>query len=109
MKILKFGGSSVANAENIRKVIRIISQSSKKIKDLIIVVSALGGVTDNLIKIASLASEKNGKYKELLEDVIDQHNRTIKELIKPKDQKSALAFFPCHSPDCPRIRKNVLL
>ncbi len=91
MKILKFGGSSVANAENIRKVIRIISQSSKKVKDLIIVVSALGGVTDNLIKIASLASEKDDTYKKLLEGVIDQHNQAIKKLVKPKSQKLVLA------------------
>ncbi|MDP2585937.1 MAG: bifunctional aspartate kinase/homoserine dehydrogenase I [Candidatus Levybacteria bacterium] len=91
MKILKFGGSSVANAENIRKVIQIISESSKKVKDLIIVVSALGGVTDNLIKIASLASEKDSAYKKLLEDVVDQHNQAIKKLIKPKSQKSILA------------------
>lgn len=91
MKILKFGGSSVANAENIRKVIKIISESTKNGMDLIVVVSALGGVTDNLIKIASLASEKNSKYKKLLWGLIDQHDQAIKELVKPKNQKTALA------------------
>jgi len=91
MKILKFGGSSVANAENIQKIIQIISKSSKKGKDMVVVVSALGGVTDNLIKIASLASEKNSKYKKLLEDIVNQHNQAIKKLLKPKSQKLVLA------------------
>lgn len=91
MKILKFGGSSVANADNIKKVIQIISESSKKVKDLIIVVSALGGVTDNLLKIAVLASEENSKYQEFLEELIEQHNQTIKELVESKSQKTILA------------------
>ena len=45
MQVLKFGGTSVANAENIKKVIAIVKQSSQKDKT-IVVVSALGGVTD---------------------------------------------------------------
>lgn len=91
MKILKFGGSSVANAENIKKVIQIISKSSKKDKDLIVIVSALGGVTDNLIKIASLASGQNNAYKKLLGSLISQHNETIKKLVKSKNLKSVLS------------------
>ncbi len=90
MKVLKFGGSSVAHAENIKKVIQIIIQSFKKNKDLIIVVSAFGGVTDKLIKIAYLASEKNSAYKKLLKDIFDQHNQAIEKLIKSKSQKLVL-------------------
>ena len=55
MKVLKFGGTSVANAENINKVINIITKNDEA---QIIVVSALGGVTDALIKAGTLA-EKN--------------------------------------------------
>ncbi|MEK9179440.1 MAG: aspartate kinase, partial [Patescibacteria group bacterium] len=91
MKILKFGGSSVANSENIKKVIQIISESLEKDKDLIVVVSALGGVTNNLIKIASFASEQNGAYKKLSEAFIKQHNEAIKKLIKSKNLKSVLS------------------
>ena len=91
MKILKFGGSSVANAENIKKVIKIIFRSLKKEECLIIVVSALGGITDNLIKIATLASERNKKYEKLLDEVSIQHNQAINELVKSKIQKSVLA------------------
>ena len=48
MQVLKFGGTSVANAENINKVVSIVSGRLKKDKT-IVVVSALGGVTDLLL------------------------------------------------------------
>ena len=91
MKILKFGGSSVANAQNINKVIQIISDSLKKHRDLVIVVSALGGVTDNLIKIASLATARESEYQALMKDIFKQHNQVIKELIISKNKKKILA------------------
>jgi len=90
MKILKFGGSSVANSENIKKVMQIISDSSKKHGDLIIVVSALGEVTDNLIKIANFASKRDLKYKTLTQAIFKQHNRVIRELIKSNNKKKIL-------------------
>lgn len=90
MKILKFGGSSVANAENISKVIQIISKSLNESKGLIVVVSALGGVTDNLIKIASLASVCDDEYKKLLDSLVDQHNQAIEKLINSNGRKPAL-------------------
>ena len=89
MKILKFGGSSVANAENIKKTIQVISESLKRGRGLI-VVSALGGVTDNLIKIASLASARNDEYKKLLDLLVSQHNEAIEKLIDLNGQKSVL-------------------
>ena len=51
MKVLKFGGSSVANAENIQKVVSIVKQT--QYTNAIVVVSALGGVTDSLISLAN--------------------------------------------------------
>ena len=60
MKVLKFGGTSVANAENIQKTVNIIKRSSEP---KIVVVSALGGVTDQLIKTGIR--------------VIPRHNNTI--------------------------------
>lgn len=91
MKILKFGGSSVANAKNIKKVIQIISDSSKKHGGLVIVVSALGGVTDNLIKIASLASESESEYQAPMKDIFKQHNQVIREVVSSNTQKQILA------------------
>ncbi len=91
MKILKFGGSSVSNAENIKKVINIICDAFKKHQHLIVVVSALGGITDNLIDLALLASQKNSKDQSLMKDICEQHNQAIRGLISPKNQKRAFA------------------
>jgi aspartokinase/homoserine dehydrogenase 1 len=56
MQVLKFGGTSVANAENINKVVAIVKESLLKDKT-VVVVSALGGVTDLLLNAAQLAAE----------------------------------------------------
>lgn len=91
MKILKFGGSSVANAKNITKVIQIISKSLNETSGLIIVVSALGGVTDNLMKMASLASSRNDEYRKTLGLLVSQHNEAIEKLIDSNQRKSVLS------------------
>ncbi len=90
MKILKFGGSSVANASNINKVVDIILQVSRKREQLVIVVSALGGVTDQLITLALSASKRQVKHKGLLKNICKKHNKVIEELIKPTERKNVL-------------------
>lgn len=87
MKVLKFGGSSVANEENIKKVIQIISNISLQHKSLVVVVSAFWGVTDNLIKLASLALDNDSNYKVLLKNIIDQHNTVITKLVHKSQQR----------------------
>ncbi|MBQ5784816.1 MAG: hypothetical protein IIW11_07540, partial [Bacteroidales bacterium] len=58
MQVLKFGGSSVANAQNINKVISIVKETLKHDK-AVIVSSAISGATDALIAIANAAKEQN--------------------------------------------------
>jgi len=60
MQVLKFGGTSVANAENINKVVAIVKEAAKKDKT-IVVVSALGGVTDLLLNAAKDAASGDGR------------------------------------------------
>lgn len=91
MKILKFGGSSVANATNIKKVIQIIFASATDHEKIIVVVSALGGMTDNLITLAKLAATRAGNYQALLRNICKQHNQAIKQLINLTHQKPVLA------------------
>ena len=55
MQVLKFGGTSVTNAENINKVVAIVKESVKR-DTTVVVVSALGGVTDLLLDAAALAA-----------------------------------------------------
>lgn len=66
MKVLKFGGTSVANASNIEKVLTIIASYSE---DIVVVVSAFSGVTDTLLRIGRLAAKGDESYKELLESM----------------------------------------
>ena len=75
MKVLKFGGSSVANAENIQKVVSIVKQP--QYTNAIVVVSALGGVTDSLISLATKASNGDESYKESFPILIKAHNHQI--------------------------------
>ena len=58
MKVLKFGGTSVANAQNIKLVLEIIKNKAKDTQ-LVVVVSAFSGVTDLLVLAAQKASEKD--------------------------------------------------
>ena len=56
MKILKFGGSSVGDAERILKVIEIIKRSIKENKNIGVIFSAFQGVTDQLISMSRAAA-----------------------------------------------------
>ncbi len=91
MQVLKFGGSSVKNAENINKVIAIIKEKAKNDKTIVIV-SALGGITDILLQCSKLASEGNETYKEKLLEAEQRHLQTVKELIPITRQSSLLSL-----------------
>ena len=88
MQVLKFGGSSVANAGNINKVISIVKGKVEQDRT-VVVVSALGGVTDMLLKCSNLAAEANESYKEVLHEIEQRHLQTVKELL-PINQQSGL-------------------
>ncbi len=80
MQVLKFGGTSVANSENIRKVAEIVGRAS--IKDqTIVVVSALGGATDLLIEAGKLAAAHNPAYEEKLYEFGNRHMLVVQELL----------------------------
>lgn len=89
MKVLKFGGTSVANPENINKVKSILSNQNNE--QIAVVVSAFGGVTDLLLNASRLASEQDLSYKNSLKEVEDRHISAIRELIPVKSQSAALS------------------
>jgi aspartokinase/homoserine dehydrogenase 1 len=90
MQVLKFGGSSVASAENINKVVNIVRGKIGATK-VAVVVSALGGITDLLLKCAHLAATGNESYKTSLQEVELRHLNTVKELIPVTQQSSVLS------------------
>src|ERR1044071_530110 len=91
MQVLKFGGTSVANAENINKVIAIVKEAIKKDRT-VVVVSALGGVTDLLLGAAALAAEWNESYKEKLATIEQRHLEAVKQLLPIAQQSQLLSL-----------------
>ena len=77
MKTLKFGGTSVANANNIKLVKDIVSQNQVP---TVVVVSAFGGVTDLLLNALDLAAKNEIGYKEILSQIEERHFNAIKLL-----------------------------
>jgi len=89
MNVLKFGGTSVANASSIRKVQEIVAQSTTD--KIAVVVSAFGGVTDMLLQAADKASSQDEQYRHLVKKIEDRHLNTVKELLPLKSQSAALS------------------
>src|SRR5690349_21254723 len=92
MQVLKFGGTSVANAENINKVADIVQKAMAKDKT-IVVVSALGGVTDSLLKAGILAAKADQTYKKVLQEITQRHLAVVKNLLPVTNQSSILSHM----------------
>ncbi|MBY0482900.1 MAG: bifunctional aspartate kinase/homoserine dehydrogenase I [Chitinophagaceae bacterium] len=90
MQVLKFGGSSVANAQNMNKVVAIVLEAAKK-DPVILVVSALGGVTDSLLKTGSLAESGDEAYKIVLKELEQKHLDAVRELLPIQQQSATLS------------------
>lgn len=91
MKVLKFGGTSVANAQNIKLVLEIVENKSKEDK-LIVAVSAFSGVTDLLLSAASKAAKKDDSYRDVVLQIEKKHLEAIKELV-PANEQTALLHY----------------
>ncbi|MGB5171589.1 MAG: bifunctional aspartate kinase/homoserine dehydrogenase I [Eudoraea sp.] len=89
MKVLKFGGTSVANAAHIKQVKQIVQNLNGQ--NNLVVVSALGGITDLLLNTINFASNQNEAYKQSLLEIEKRHITTIKELIPVIAQSAILS------------------
>ncbi len=81
MKVLKFGGSSVAKSERIEQVIDILKKYYSEGQRFTVVFSAFGGVTDSLIEMSNLAAEGNEGYKEVFEGFSKRHFDAVEDLV----------------------------
>lgn len=87
MKVLKFGGTSVGSAKNIRKVVAILDSISKK-DNCIVIVSAIGGITDKLLDTANRAIEKDITYQNTFLQIEKKHLNLIDDLIINKTKRT---------------------
>lgn len=90
MKVLKFGGTSVGSVKSILSLKKIVENEAKS-EDIIVVVSALGGITDKLITTAQLALRHDGKWKEEFNTMVDRHHKMIDTIIT--DTKKRVILF----------------
>ena len=91
MKVLKFGGTSVADSKNIHQVLSIVKNTSVTHR-VVVVVSAMGKTTDVLIQGAKMAEQKNKAYKDLLLSLEEHHIKTIQELISVQQQREQISY-----------------
>ena len=91
IKVLKFGGSSVRTSENIKHVLGILKQYTAH-ENVICVVSAIGGTTDNLFKAGKLALDKDDAYEEVFEDIKNNHLDIVSDLL-PKTNDELISYL----------------
>ena len=91
MQILKFGGTSVADADSMRKAAAIIQQKAQT-KNIAVVVSAAGGVTDALLYCGNSAATGNINYKQNLQELLQRHIKLVQDLLPVLTQSSLLSF-----------------
>jgi len=92
MKVLKFGGTSVANAQNIKLVLDIVLNKAKHDK-LAVVVSAFTKVTDLLVLASQKAASNDESFKEVVADIEKKHIDAIKELVPVSEQSGSLSHI----------------
>lgn len=81
MKILKFGGSSVANAERIKVVVEIVRKNISGGNEVAVVVSAIGGVTNMLVDLCKHISEGTGTGDDIIRDIEEKHLEAARLLL----------------------------
>ena len=89
MKVLKFGGTSVGSVESILNVKKIVESCDEPVA---VVVSALCGITDQLINTSYMAKAGDAKYIDSYNDMVERHHAIIEGVIKDGVQKAALLY-----------------
>ena len=80
MKVLKFGGTSVGSVKSILSLKHIVESEARR-QPIVVVVSALGGITDKLISTAQQAVAGNDAWKTSFEEMVDRHHQMIDTII----------------------------
>lgn len=88
MKVLKFGGTSVGSVESILSVKKIVEAANEPV---IVVVSALGGITDKLIETSQLAEKGNENYRTVFDEMVMRHRNMISSVIPPGNERDRLS------------------
>ena len=89
MKVLKFGGTSVGSVESILSLKAIVEKEAQK-QPVIVVVSALGGITDKLIATSVLAQKGDETWKDEFQAMVERHHKMIDTIITDPRKREQL-------------------
>src|SRR6202021_2237416 len=91
LRVVKFGGTSVGDAPRIRQVAEIVRDAARE-SDLVVVVSAMSGVTNQLIEAASRSAAGDlGSVAAIFTGIRGQHDAAVEGLISSPEQRTAVA------------------
>ena len=106
MKVLKFGGTSVGSVNGILSVKKIVEAQSEPV---IVVVSALSGITDQLYTIAKLACDGDKTYLEQYDQMLARHLEVVEGVIAPSKKEKVLSLIQTQFIDLSNIFRGVFL
>lgn len=106
MKVLKFGGTSVGRAEGLRQVKRVVEACHEEV---IVVVSALGGITDQLLLTSRMAAAGDMEYKNQLDQIVMRHRQAIEDTVDSSCRAEVLAKVNALLDELANIFKGVCL
>ncbi len=91
MKVLKFGGSSVAIPDRVRGIATLLKQYYAEGEHFTVVFSALGGVTDNLVEMGRRAAKGDDSYVTLYDAFVQRHQDMVHELLRDRHRAEVAA------------------
>ena len=106
MKVLKFGGTSVGSANGILNVKKIVEAEQEPV---IVVVSALSGVTDQLYKVSKLASEGDDAYLSEYQTMLSRHLEVIESVVLPEKIEKVIELVKAQFGDLSNILRGIYL
>jgi len=80
MRVIKFGGTSIGAVERFNNVIKIIAGRYEK-ENIVVVISAIGGITDKIISAVKLAAKGKTEYQRILDEINRIHNEFLEPLV----------------------------
>ena len=89
MKVMKFGGTSVGSVNSILNLKSIVENAAKE-DDIIVVVSALGGITDRLIKTANMAVQGDSSFNDEFQEIVARHHELVNAIIPCNEKRTEL-------------------
>ena len=87
MKVMKFGGTSVGSVNSMLSVKRIVEAEKEPV---IVVVSALGGITDKLINTSRMAAAGDAAYENEFREIVARHVEMVREVLPPDEVRDGV-------------------